>query len=95
MALSRIWAAFILIAFSVACFHFFSNNSRDDIFGKMVAGTAKDDFKYVIVADSLKYSKPFLDSFSKEIKDYGYVLQTAIDKDTRFVVTDNKIILYL
>jgi spore maturation protein SpmA/spore maturation protein SpmB len=89
MALSRIWAAFILIAFSVACFHFLSNNSRDDIFGKMVAGTSKDDFKYVTVADTNKYSKPIIDSFSKEMKDYGYLIQTAVDKDTRYIVTDN------
>lgn len=89
MALSRIWAAFILIAFSVACFHFLSNNSRDDIFGKMVSGTSKDDFKYVIVADSLKYTRAEQESFSKQMKDYGYVLQTAVDKDTRYIVTNN------
>jgi spore maturation protein SpmA/spore maturation protein SpmB len=89
MALSRIWAAFILIAFSVACFHFFSNNSRDDIFGKMVSGTSKDEFKYLVVADSNVYSKTAIDSFAKGIKDYGYALQTSADKDTRYIVTDN------
>ncbi len=89
MALSRIWAAFILIAFSVACFHFLSNNSRDDIFGKMVSGTSKDEFKYVIVADSLKYTRAEQEIFSKQMKDYGYVLQTVVDKDTRYIVTNN------
>ncbi|MBK6826244.1 MAG: hypothetical protein IPG86_04985 [Chitinophagaceae bacterium] len=46
MALSRIWSAFIIIALLVAGGRFLFQNSRDDIFGRMVSGTAKDEFKY-------------------------------------------------
>jgi spore maturation protein SpmA/spore maturation protein SpmB len=84
MALSRIWSAFILIAIGVASWQFFLNNSRDDIFAKMVTGTAKDEYKFVAIGDSAKVA-----SLSKEMKEYGYTLQTAADKETKYLVVDN------
>lgn len=84
MALSRIWSAFILIAIAVASWQFFVSNSRDDIFAKMVTGTAKDEYKYVAMGDSAKVA-----SLAKEMKEYGYTAQTSVDKETKYLVTDN------
>ena len=64
MALSRIWSAFIIIALLVAGYHFVFNNSRDDIFGRMVTGTSKDDFKFLSILDSSSTA-----TLSKEMKD--------------------------
>ncbi len=41
MALTRIWSAFIVIAIFVAGYNFVFKKGRDDIFAKMVSGTAK------------------------------------------------------
>ena len=84
MALSRIWSAFILIAITVAGFHFFNNNSRDDIFAKMVTGTAKDEYKFIAIGDSAKVA-----SLAKEMKEFGYTMQTSVDKETKYLVVDN------
>lgn len=84
MALSRIWSAFIIVAITVALCQFLFNSSRDDIFGRMVTGTSKDEFKYVAIGDSTKTA-----GLSKDMKQYGYVLQNAVDNDTRYIVTDN------
>ncbi len=83
MALSRIWSAFILIALSVGCYHFIFNNSRDDIFGRMVTGTAKDEYKFVSVLDSTSTA-----ALAKEMKDYGYILQKEADKETKYILAD-------
>ena len=84
MALSRIWSAFILIAISVASWQFLFSDSRDDIFGKMVTGTAKDEYKYVAIGDSAKVA-----SLAREMKEFGYTAQTSVDKETKYLVTDN------
>ena len=65
MALSRIWSAFIIVALSVALFRFFFNKSQDDIFGRMVTATAKDEYNYVAIGDVTKYGYPSIDSFAK------------------------------
>jgi spore maturation protein SpmA len=83
MALSRIWSAFILLGIVIAGFLYFTNPSRDDIFERMVTGTAKDEYKYVSLLDSTKTA-----TLSKELKDYGYVLQPKADNDTRFILSD-------
>jgi len=89
MALSRIWSAFIVIAIVVAGYSFLFNKSKDDIFARMVSGTAKDEYKYAVVGDSA-YSA----GIKGEIKDYGFVFQSGtgkdtIDKDTKYLVTEN------
>jgi spore maturation protein SpmA/spore maturation protein SpmB len=83
MALSRIWSAFIIVALLVASYHFLFNNSRDDIFGRMVTGTSKDEYKFVSLLDSASTA-----TIAKDMKDYGYTLQTAIDKDTKYILSD-------
>lgn len=84
MALSRIWSAFIVVALLVASYHFIFNSSRDDVFGRMVTGTSKDEFKYVAIGDSATVA-----SLSKEMKEYGYILQTTADKETKYIVSAN------
>ncbi len=82
MALSRIWSAFIIIALLLATFHFVSNPCRDDIFGKMISGTSKDEFKYVSTLDSAATAQ-----LETQLKPYGYILQTKSDKETRYIVS--------
>lgn len=84
MALSRIWSAFIVVALLVASYHFIFNSSRDDVFGRMVTGTSKDEFKYVAIGDSATVA-----SLSKEMKEYGYILQTTADKETKYIISAN------
>ena len=89
MALSRIWSAFIIVALTVAGFQFVLNNSRDDIFGRMVTGTAKDEYKYVAIGNVSKYGLPGIDSFVTEMSDYGFKKQDKVGEDTKYIVTDN------
>ncbi|MFN8305129.1 MAG: nucleoside recognition domain-containing protein [Ferruginibacter sp.] len=83
MALSRIWSAFIIIAISVAGYHFFFNSSRDDVFSRMMTGTSKDEFKYVSLLDSTSTA-----GIHAQMKDYSYVLQKEADKETRYILAD-------
>ena len=89
MALSRIWSAFIIVALMVAGFHFLFNSSRDDIFGRLVTGTAKDEFKYFAIGDVSKYGRVSIDSFAKEMSEFGFKRQDKITDDTKYLVTDN------
>lgn len=89
MALSKIWSAFILIALSVASYQFIFNSSKDDVFGRMVTGTSKDEFKYVAIGNVTKYGKPSIDSFAKEMAVYGFKKQDAVTDETKFLVTDD------
>ncbi len=89
MALSRIWSAFIIVAIFIAGYNFIFNNSRDDIFIRMISGTSKDEYKYAVVGDSAYGAR-----IKAEIKDYGFVFQTGtgkdtIDKETKYLVTEN------
>ncbi len=89
MALSRIWSAFIIVALLVAGFHFVSNKSRDDIFGRLVTGTAKDEFKYVAIGDATRYGRPSIDSVAKEMAGFGFNRQDKVTEDCKYLVTDN------
>lgn len=62
MALSRIWSAFILIAFAVAAFKFFSGSGETKIFSAMVIGKAGDPYQVREYkgADTLKAGLPDL-----------------------------------
>lgn len=84
MALSRIWSAFIIVAITVAACQFIFSSSRDDIFGRMVTGTSKDEFKYVAFGDSAANA-----SLAKAMKPFGYVQQSAVDNETKYIVSDN------
>lgn len=89
MALSRIWSAFILIALAVAGYQFVFNPSKDDVFGKMVTGSSKDEFKYIAIGNIAKYGKTSIDSFAKEMAPFGFKKQDKVDDDTKYIVTDN------
>jgi spore maturation protein SpmA/spore maturation protein SpmB len=89
MALSRIWSAFIIVAIFVAGYNFFFKQGRDDIFSKMVSGTAKDEYKFAAIGDSTYGAR-----LKGEMKDYGFTFQSGtgkdtVDKDTRYLVTEN------
>ncbi|MBL0146333.1 MAG: hypothetical protein IPP48_11810 [Chitinophagaceae bacterium] len=84
MALSRIWSAFIIVALLVASYHFLFNSNRDDVFGRMVTGTSKDEYKYVAIGDSATVA-----AIDKEMKEYGYTLQKNADKETKYIVSTN------
>lgn len=78
-----------MVAIFVAGYSFLFNKSKDDIFVRMVSGTAKDEFKYAVIGDSVYSAR-----LKGEMKDYGFVLQTGngkdtIDKDTKYLVTEN------
>ncbi|HTD92618.1 MAG TPA: nucleoside recognition domain-containing protein, partial [Chitinophagaceae bacterium] len=45
MALTRLWSAFIIIAFSVAAFKYFSGNGEKQIFSNMVIGKSGDSIQ--------------------------------------------------
>lgn len=89
MALSRIWSAFIIVALLVAGWHFVTNSSRDDIFGRLVTGTAKDEFQYVAIGDATKYGRPSIDSFATEMIEFGFKRQEKVSFSTKYLVTDN------
>ncbi|MBP6431033.1 MAG: spore maturation protein [Ferruginibacter sp.] len=85
MALSRIWSAFIIVAIFIAGYQFFFNNSRDDIFIRMVSGTSKDEYKIVSVLDSATTA-----NVSQQIKDFNCVFQKETDKDTRYILSNTQ-----
>ena len=89
MALSRIWSAFILIALLVATLRFCFDKSQDDIFGRMVTGSSKDEFKYVAVGNPATAGYPTIDSFAKKADNFGFRRKDKIEDDTRYLVTDD------
>src|SRR5688572_27656273 len=89
MALSRIWSAFIIIALIVAGSEFLLNPSRDDIFGRLVTGTSKDEFSYVAIGDATKYGRFSIDSFATEMQPFGFRRLDKVSDNTKYIVTDN------
>jgi spore maturation protein SpmA len=49
MALSRLWSAFIIIAFTVAAFKYFSGNGERTIFSNMVIGKSGDSVQVKVM----------------------------------------------
>jgi spore maturation protein SpmA/spore maturation protein SpmB len=70
MALSRIWAAFIIVSISVACFKWISWGDRD-IFNRMVVGKADDVYGYYMTGNETGAGIT-LDSFAYKMKAIGY-----------------------
>lgn len=70
MALSRIWAAFILIAIGVAAFKYFVANDKD-IFSRMVTGKADDPYDTVYY--QIASSGTVNESFEKNLGAFGYI----------------------
>lgn len=86
MALSRIWAAFILIAISVAGYKcFFAGDEA--IFTRMVTGKADDSYQtiYYATAGSPEGNK---EDFSAHISSYGYVAADSANPAT-VIITDD------
>jgi len=86
MALSRIWAAFIIVAILAASFQYIQTPGKGDIFNRMVVGKAGDTSKTTTV-DSLLIQPQMMMAFDtvKEVK----------SGDLKFVKgVDNKIISY-
>ena len=73
----------------MAGFQFVFNPSSDDIFGRLVTGTAKDEFKYAAIGDVSKYGRPSIDSFAREMGGFGYKKQDHLSEDCKYLVTDN------
>lgn len=74
MALSRIWAAFILVAVTVASFHYFSGDK--DIFGRMVTGKADDagtTTYYVLAGDPTTAGFVDKESYVSYLEGYHYL----------------------
>jgi len=89
MALSKIWSAFILVSLLVAAALFFTNPSRDDIFSRLVTGTAKDEFKYYATGSPAAYGYNDTDQFALAMQPYGYRPASAPGEDCKYLVTDD------
>jgi spore maturation protein SpmA/spore maturation protein SpmB len=86
MALSRIWAAFIIIAIGAATFQYFFSVENKDVYSKMVVGKAGDTARTKTL-DSASVSPEIINAIntSKEYK----------NGENKFIRTaDNKIISY-
>lgn len=86
MALSRIWAAFILIAILVAGYKcFFAGDEA--IFTRMVTGKADDSYEtvYYATAGSPEGTK---EDFTAHISNYGYAAADSANPAT-VIITDN------
>lgn len=88
MALSRIWSAFIIVAVGVALCRFLFNGSQDDIFGRMVTGTSKDEYAYFATGDVTRYGYPSIDSFAKKVEPFAYKRKDKPD-DCKYLLTDD------
>lgn len=86
MALSRIWAAFILIAITVAGYKcFFSGD--EDIFTRMVTGRSDDSYQtvYYVATGSPTGTK---EDFTAHIGSYGYSPSDSANQPA-VIITDN------
>jgi spore maturation protein SpmA len=90
MALSRIWSSFIIIAILGACFQYFFVSGNKNIFGRMVTGNSKDEFKYIAIGSPKKYGFASLDSFNSLVGKYAIKQESVknIDK-VNWIVTDD------
>src|SRR5436853_3681731 len=89
MALSRIWAAFIITAVLVASYKWIFNNEQN-IFSRMVVGKADDAYdsvSYMAIGSPEKFNYT-RKTFSDYIGGYGYKTD-SVNKAT-VLVTDNK-----
>jgi spore maturation protein SpmA/spore maturation protein SpmB len=88
MALSRIWAAFIIISVVVAAYHWVIRGN-ETIFNKMVIGKADDTYPYVMTGtyngDTSVEAKT---AFSNLVKPLGFVKKDSV-RDAKYIITDN------
>ena len=79
---------FIIIALAVALLRFSFNRSQDDIFGRMVTGTSKDEYAYIATGDVTKYGYPSIDSFAKKVEEFSYKRKDN-PADCKYILTDD------
>jgi spore maturation protein SpmA/spore maturation protein SpmB len=87
MALSRIWSAFVIIAISVAAFHWLAGGN-EVIFNRMVVGKADDTYSYVLTGYDNDTTTATRTAFVNSIKPYGFVKRDSA-KDFRYIITND------
>lgn len=87
MALSRIWSAFVIIAITVAAFHWLVQGN-EVIFNRMVVGKADDSYAYVLTGSDGDTTMTTRTTFVNSIKPYGFQNKDSA-KDFRYIITDD------
>jgi spore maturation protein SpmA len=90
MALSRIWAAFIIIAVLVASYKWIFDNDQN-IFSRMVVGRADEPYDtvyYAMIGAPEKNGIVSKENFSKNLLSYGYKVNDSLHPAT-VVIADN------
>ncbi|MFZ9695856.1 MAG: hypothetical protein ACO3AY_08285, partial [Chitinophagaceae bacterium] len=88
MTLTKIWAAFILIAFSVGAFRMADGDEK--IFTRMVTGKSSDKYDsvfYVGLGDPVNMG--LAANYSDWLKDYGFY-QTEDPSKAHYLLTDTR-----
>jgi spore maturation protein SpmA/spore maturation protein SpmB len=90
MALSRIWAAFIIVACVVAGIKFSFFEGQDEIFGRMFTGSSKDEFAYIAIGSPERFTFPgdSLKGFEKRVEAFGFRRKEK-PEEAKFIITDN------
>jgi spore maturation protein SpmA/spore maturation protein SpmB len=86
MALSRIWAAFIIVSIFVACFKWIVWKD-DDIFNRIVVGKADDVYGYSLTGQ-VNPGNMTQDSFIKKMNLAGLSLKNKV-ADSKYLFTDD------
>ncbi len=90
MALSRIWAAFIIIAIAMAGIKFTFNDDKE-VFSRMVTGKSSDPYTTVYyVAEGTPETKVYAsrEGFEKHIQAFGYIPADSANPPA-IIITDN------
>jgi spore maturation protein SpmA/spore maturation protein SpmB len=90
MALSKIWAAFIIVAVLTAAYKWIVNDDQN-IFSRMVVGRADDAYDtvyYAAIGDPGRNGIVSKENFSKNLLSYGYKPADSAHKPT-VLITDN------
>lgn len=87
MALSRIWSAFVIIAITVAAFHWLVQGN-EVIFNRMVVGKADDNYPYVLAGNEVDTTIATRTAFINSIKPYGFVKKDSA-KDFKYIITND------
>lgn len=90
MALSKIWAAFIMVAVLTASYKWLVNNDQS-IFSRMVVGRADDAYDtvyYAAIGDPARNGIISKENFSKTLLSYGYKPADSAHKPTVLISDD-------
>jgi spore maturation protein SpmA/spore maturation protein SpmB len=90
MALSKIWAAFIIVAVLTASYKWIFNNDQN-IFSRMVVGKADDGYDtvyYAMLGSPEKSGVVSREKFSKNLLTYGYKSTDSAHKPTVLITDD-------